>query len=275
MNKPAFPSALLSPMAIGVPQTLAPMQTVQPTFVPAPVPAPPLPAPRTIQSRPVFEAPQPAPEPRFSAMDVYNGLANEGFANDGSKVTRDQFGGTSITNKYGVTTTTLANGKTATSFGPRAPGAPSGISGPLGGTIGDALEKTFEADPALNGRSPFGNFARQTGGRFAGAAVGSLLGPVGSILGGLIGQELAKPHAGMIGKALAPSNTSSGSGRDTFTVNTFQGPMSFHSPVSGGPFPSAPKSYSGGQKTNRDSGSMGKISERAAREIARGGGGLF
>jgi hypothetical protein len=270
MNKPAIPSMLLSPTAIGVPQTLAPPTApVQPAFVPAPVPAPPLAAPRTIQSRPVFEAPAPAPEPRFSAMDVYNGLANEGLANDGSKVTRDQFGGTSITNKYGVTTTTLANGKTATSFGPRAPGAPStGISGPLGGTIGDALDKTFEPDPALNGRSPFGNFARQTGGRFAGAAVGSFLGPVGSILGGLIGQELAKPRGGRIGDFV----------NGVRTVNVMGQPMQFaRQDNSLNQFPSAPNAPGalGGRQSNRSGESMRDISPKAARDIARGRGGLF
>lgn len=269
MNKPAFPSALVSPTAIGVPQTLAPMQTVQPTFVPAPVPAPPMAPPRTIQSRPVFEAPAPAPEPRNTAMDVYNGLANEGFANDGSKVTRDQFGGTSITNKFGATTTTLANGRQAASFGPSAPGAPSGgISGPLGGTIGNALEKTFEPDPALNGRSPFGNFARQTGGRFAGATVGSFLGPVGSILGGLIGQELAKPHGGKIGDFV----------NGVRTVNVMGQPMQFaRQDNSLNQFPSAPNVSGalGGRQSNRSGESMREISPKAARDISRGRGGLF
>ncbi|WP_156459950.1 D-Ala-D-Ala carboxypeptidase family metallohydrolase [Mesorhizobium sp. Root157] len=263
MNKPAFPSALMSPTAIGVPQTLAPPQTVQPTFVPAAVPAPPLAPPRTIQQRPVFEAPQPAPQPRSTAMDVYNGLANEGFANDGSKITRDQFGGTSITNKFGVTTTTLANGKQATSRNAPAPG----ISGPLGGNIGNALDKTFTADPALNGRSPFGNFARQTGGRFAGAAVGSVLGPVGSILGSLIGQELAKPNGGKIGDFV----------NGVRTVNVMGQPTQFARAVSGGQFPNAPNVSGalGGRQSNRSGEAMRDISPAAARDISRGRGGLF
>ncbi|MRX31921.1 cell wall hydrolase [Aminobacter sp. MDW-2] len=252
-------NAMMSPVAT-VAQSFAPVAP-QPQFVPAmPITPTPPPAPMPVQQvraapRQQFPSAPPA-QPQYTAADVYAGRANSGVATGGNMVSRDQYGNTSVTNKYGVTTTTNANGQQMASSGP-------GIGGPLGsGGIGSV----FDAQPDLNGRSKFGNTARQVGASMAGSAVGGLLGPIGSLLGAALAGELAKPGAGRVGDLL----------NGVRTMNINGQPMQFARPQSGGAFPNAP---SGGFRdptfSNRSDRSMRDISPNAARDIRSGTAGLF
>lgn len=257
-------NAMMSPNAGPLTQTsLMPPNTVTPGFVPAtPPPAqittptmPRLPSPITQRINQAVSAPPPS-VPQHTAADVYAGRANSGVATGGNMVSRDQWGNTSVTNKYGVTTTTGPNGQQMASSGP-------GIGGPLGsGGIGSV----FDAQPDLNGRSKFGNTARQVGASMAGSAVGGLLGPIGSLLGAALAGELAKPGAGRVGDLL----------NGVRTMNINGQPMQFARPQSGGAFPNAP---SGGFRdptfSNRSDREMRDISPNAARDIRSGTAGLF
>ena len=260
-------NAMMSPNVGPLPQSFNPVAgslmapisppTLQP---PAPVPVttptmPRLPSPINQRIQQAVSAPPPS-VPQYTAADVYAGRANSGVATGGNMVSRDQYGNTSVTNKYGVTTTTNANGQQMASSGP-------GIGGPLGsGGIGSV----FDAQPDLNGRSKFGNTARQVGASMAGSAVGGLLGPIGSLLGAALAGELAKPGAGRVGDLL--------NGVRTMNINGQQ--MQFARPQTGGAFPNAP---SGGFRdptfSNRSDRSMRDISPNAARDIRSGTAGLF
>lgn len=252
-------NAMMSPVAT-VAQSFAPVAP-QPQFVPAmPITPTPPPAPMPVQQvraapRQQFPSAPPA-QPQYTAADVYAGRANSGVATGGNMVSRDQWGNTSVTNKYGVTTTTNANGQQMASSGP-------GIAGPLGSS---GIGSVFDAQPDLNGRSKFGNTARQVGASMAGSAVGGLLGPIGSLLGAALAGELAKPSAGRVGDLL--------NGVRTMNINGQQ--MQFARPQSGGAFPNAP---SGGFRdptfSNRSDRSMRDISPRAADAISKGQGGLY
>nr|WMC99345.1 D-Ala-D-Ala carboxypeptidase family metallohydrolase [Aminobacter aminovorans] len=260
-------NAMMSPKVGPLPQSFNPVAGSLMAPISPPTLQPPAPAPVTTPTMPRLPSPinqrinqavnaPPPSVPQYTAADVYAGRANSGVATGGNMVSRDQFGNTSVTNKYGVTTTTNANGQQMASGGP-------GIGGPLGsGGIGSV----FDAQPDLNGRSKFGNTARQVGASMAGSAVGGLLGPIGSLLGAAIAGELAKPGAGRVGDLL--------NGVRTMNINGQQ--MQFARPQSGGAFPNAP---SGGFRdptfSNRSDRSMRDISPKAARDIKSGTAGLF
>src|SRR5690606_20125302 len=118
---PSVPSSLMSPELMGPEQTFA-QQPVQPTFVPAvpqevqPPVAPPPVAPPPVKPPSVRVAEShatssfPAAPKMPSAADVYAGRASVGVASDGSMVSRNAYGGVSITNKYGATTTMTPSG---------------------------------------------------------------------------------------------------------------------------------------------------------------------
>ena len=260
-------NAMMSPNVGPLPQSFNPVAgslmapisppTLQP---PAPVPVttptmPRLPSPINQRIQQAVSAPPPS-VPQYTAADVYAGRANSGVATGGNMVSRDQWGNTSVTNKYGVTTTTGPNGQQMSSSGP-------GIAGPLGsGGIGSV----FDAQSDLNGRSKFGNTARQVGAGMAGSAVGGLLGPIGSLIGAAVARDLATPGGGFLGGLL--------NGTRTLNMNGQQ--MQFARPQSGGAFPNAP---SGGFRdptfSNRSDREMRDISPKAARDIKSGTAGLF
>lgn len=281
---PSVPSALTAPNALGAPQTLAPPNEVQPTFVPAtpavpqlaPVTPPTVPTqPKTPDMR-VAEAHMASSfpsAPRATAMDVYNGLATQGVANDGSIVSRDQYGNTSVTNQYGVTTKTNARGMQSTSRGiPSVPSAP-GIAGPLGNT-GIQTQPSgglFGIQPA---KTETGNIARGVVGSMAGSAIGSAAGPIGSIIGAAIGRSIAQ------GRNPLDAITGNRSGMMSFNSPVF-GTINAFAPQTGGAFgtfPGAPtgvRGALGGTQSNRDGKSMSDISPGAAAAIGKGVGGLY
>lgn len=276
---PSLPSALMSLDLMGPAQTFSPQTPVQPTFVSmaqpvAPPVAPPVAVPRPVQqaARSAFpSAPQVPAMP--SAMDVYNGQANLGRANDGSTVSRDQFGNVSITNKYGATTTTLPSGQMAVSYGKAPspatsfPSAPS-IDGPLGtGGITTKQGGLFGIEPA---KTETGNLARGFTGAMAGSALGSFAGPIGSIVGAAIGKSIAQGRN--------PFDALTGN-RATFNTPAF-GTIRAVAPQTGGAmgvFPGAPnvRGALGGNQSNNSMAGMRSISPGAASAISRGVGGLY
>jgi len=273
---PSVPSALTSPSLMGPAQTFSPQTPVQPTFTAmaqpvappvAPV-APPVSVPQQAARNAFPSAPQRPSMP--SAMDVYNGQANLGRANDGSMVSRDQFGNVSITNKYGATTTTLPSGQMAVSYGKAPspassfPSAPS-IDGPLGtGGITTKQGGLFGIQPA---QTETGNLARGFTGAMAGSALGSFAGPIGSIIGAAIGKSIAQ------GKN--PFDALTGN-RVTYATPAF-GNITAVAPRSGGQFPTAPtmRGALGGSQSNNSMAGMRSISPGAASAISRGQGGLY
>lgn len=282
MNKPAFaPSmavptsaitGLMAAVPTAAPQTFTPQPTtLMPPSVVAP-PAPPAPVARV--SAPVSRPSMPA-APRATAMDVYSGTATSGYANDGSKVTRDQYGNTSITNSFGVTTTTSPQGFSSASFGPRAPSVPSNpsppsaISGPLSNPGISTPSKGFLGiQPA---KTETGNLARSVVGSMVGSAIGSPLGPVGSLIGAVVGNSIARgknPFDALMGN------------RVTFNTPAL-GVIKTVAPQTGGAFntfpgrPTGTPGALGGTQSNRSMEGMKGISPGAAAAIGKGVGGLY
>jgi hypothetical protein len=137
---------------------------------------------------------------------------------------------------------------------------PSNISGPLGQQPDQAQSQ------GIGGM--FGPKAKSVTGTLAGAALGAYaLGPLGGLLGGLVGKNLAQGKAPLSGLLGNQANNSVG----THTVNTFAGPMSFANPVGGLGFPSAPSKPAG----YNPNGSSGNLSAEAKSAIDAGGGGLY
>lgn len=256
-------NAMMSPNVGPLTQTgLMPPNTVVPSFVPAtpaPVPVtsptmPRLPSPINQRINQAVSAPPPS-VPQYTAADVYAGRANSGVATGGNMVSRDQWGNTSVTNKYGVTTTTNANGQQMASSGP-------GIAGPLGS---NSIPTAPQA-PSNLGSKVRGGLGTVVGGGLG----GFLAGPVGAALGAVVAGDLAR------GK-----NPLDRLGIGTFSVPVtdqfgFTQQMRFANPQSGGAFPNAP---SGGFRdpsfSNRSDREMRDISPKATRDIKSGTAGLF
>lgn len=259
-------NAMMSPKVGPLPQSFNPVAgslmapisppTLQP---PAPVPVttptmPRLPSPINQRINQAVNAPPPS-VPQYTAADVYAGRANSGVATGGNMVSRDQWGNTSVTNKYGVTTTTGPNGQQMASSGP-------GIAGPLGS---NSIPTTPQA-PSNLGSKVRGGLGTVVGGGLG----GFLAGPIGAALGAVVAGDLAKGKNPL----------------DRLGIGTFDMPvmdqfgftqqMRFANPQSGGPFPNAP---SGGFRdptfSNRSDRSMRDISPRAADAISKGQGGLY
>lgn len=256
-------NAMMSPNVGPLTQTgLLPPNATIPNFVPAaPPPAPVttptmprLPSPITQRINQAVNAPPPS-VPQYTAADVYAGRANSGVATGGNTVSRDQWGNTSVTNKYGVTTTTGPNGQQMASSGP-------GIAGPLGN---NSISTTPQA-PSNLGSKVRGGLGTVVGGGLG----GFLAGPIGAALGAVVAGDLAKGKNPL----------------DRLGIGTFDMPvmdqfgftqqMRFANPQKGGAFPNAP---SGGFRdptfSNRSDRSMRDISPKAARDIKSGTAGLF
>ncbi len=207
-------------------------------------------------------------------MDVYNGAATTGYANDGSKVTRDQYGNTSITNSFGVTTKTSPQGFSSVSYGPAAPSAPSNpsaISGPLGAPGVSQSKGFLGIQPA---KTETGNIARGVAGSMIGSALGSSLGPIGSLIGAALGNSIAK------GKN--PFDALTGNKQGMLSFNTpALGIINAYAPQTGGAFgtfpgkPTGTPGALGGAQSNRSMEGMKGISPGAAAAIGKGLGGLY
>lgn len=261
INKPAFAPAV--PTVAPQPTTLMPPSVVAPPTV-----APPAPVARV--SAPVSRPSMPS-APAATAADVYSGKAMSALDNTGKNtVSRDQFGNTSVTNSFGVTTKTSPQGFSSVSYGPAAPSAPSNpsaISGPLSNPGISTPSKGFLGiQPA---KTETGNIARGVAGSMIGSALGSSLGPIGSIIGAALGNSIAKgknPFDALTGKQ----------GMLSFNTPAF-GIINAPSPVGGLGFPNAPtaKGALGGTQSNRSMDGMKGISPGAAAAIGKGLGGLY
>jgi hypothetical protein len=282
MNKPAFaPSMAVPTSAIAGLVSKAPTAPTQ-TFTPQPTtlmppsvvapPAPPAPVARV--SAPVSRPSMPA-APRATAMDVYSGAAMQAMDNTGKNmVSRDALGNMSVTNQYGVTTTTSPSGFSSVSFGPKAPSAPSApsaISGPLSQPGISTPSKGFLGiEPA---KTETGNIARGVVGSAVGSAIGSTLGPIGSLIGAALGNSIAKgknPFDALTGRqGLVSFNTPA-----LGVINAF-------APQTGGAFgtfpgkPTGTPGALGGKQSNNSMGGMRGISPGAAAAIGKGVGGLY
>jgi hypothetical protein len=171
-------------IALGTPPATpvaAPIQAPTPVHaMPPPVQqpvAPPVARPvRAPVHAPVQTTERLAPVNSFTPGDIYGGQIGSALASGGNTVSRDALGRTSVTNKHGVTTVSMPDGKQAAFGGPSigAPSQPSGLGGfmPSGEKIGGMVKGGL--------------------GAVAGAQLGGLLGPVGAVLGGYIGSQIAQ-----------------------------------------------------------------------------------
>ena len=223
--------------------------------------APPQAVPSTVtaMSRPSLAAPS---QPCLSPSDVYGGaIGTAQTSTPGTTVSRvNSFGPSYVTNKFGAVTAVAPDGTMMAALGGVPAAQPSNISGPLGQQPDQAQSQ------GIGGM--FGPKAKSVTVTLAGAALGAYaLGPLGGLLGGLVGKNLAQgkaPLSGLLGNQ-ASNNVS------TRTVNTFAGPMSFANPVGGLGFPSAPSKPAG----YNPNGSSGNLSSAAKSAIDAGGGGLY
>lgn len=155
--------------------------------------------------------------PAARAYDVYSGLATEAKDVTGQNtVTRDALGRTAVTNKHGVTTVTMPDGKQAATSAPFS----GDINAALGSMSAPSLSK------GLGGKSKVADI----GSSLAGAIAGGLL--TGSPLGAVLGAKLAntavmgvKPDS-LLGKAMglntfpdAPKGGAGGGMRDSFSAS--------------------------------------------------------
>lgn len=163
----AIPSQPISPVT----QQPRVVQPVQPRIV-QPVQTPPVnvPALPNALSQQDFNSRYASPTPGLRASDVYGGAIGSAYSTGGNIVSRENsYGPTTVTNKYGVTTATMPDGKQA------AYGKGPNLSGLTGA-----------ARPAIGG--------------LAGGALGSLVGgPIGGIIGGLLGRQVATQGVSALG----------------------------------------------------------------------------
>jgi hypothetical protein len=208
-------------------------------------------------------------------MDVYGGTAQQAMDNTGKNmVSRDALGNMSVTNQYGVTTTTSPSGFSSVSFGPKAPSAPapSAISGPLSQPGISTPSKGFLGiQPA---KTETGNIARGVVGSAVGSAIGSTLGPIGSLIGAALGNSIAK------GKNPFDALTGNRQGMISFNTPAL-GVINAFAPQTGGAFgtfpgkPTGTPGALGGTQSNRSMEGMKGISPGAAAAIGKGQGGLY
>lgn len=264
-------SGMLSPMATAAAQTFMPQATALMPAKPsvAPVPAAAVPKPTVVAAPPVpsyspSKAVAPA-RPSLSPADVYGGAVGTAqTSTPGTTVSRaTSYGPSYVTNQFGVTTATAPDGTQMAAWG-GVPSAKPAISGPLSNT-------GIATPPSTGVGGMFGPKAKAATGTIAGAAIGGYaLGPLGAMLGGLIGKNIAAgkaPLSGIFG----------GNNANTHVVDTFDGPMSFANAKGGLGFPSAPANPGGYTATssNNSAAGMRSISPGAAAAIGAGQGGLY
>lgn len=223
-----------------------PPSIAQPAFTPkaiAPAPAP-------------ARAPAPSiPSGTKAALDFHAGLNNAAVASNGNTLTRDalgysynyspEFDVTTISNPAG-NTVGVKQGKVTADTAASATNASKGIFG---------LDQDTVSNSVVGGLGGLG-----------GAAVGGLLGPVGSLIGSAIGRQLAVQNNPFATPGTQPSTGLFGLGG--LLGGIFGGR---------GSYPSAPSLAGalGGNQSNRSMGEMRDISPRAAGDISAGRQGLF
>lgn len=247
VNKPAVAPA--APIGMPVKPAIAP---VAPAPAVAAVPAT-VPAAQTVSRAPVAPA-----RPALSPADVQGGMIGTAqTSTPGTTVSRaTSFGPTYTTNKFGAVTATAPDGTQMAAWG----GVPSAsqISGPL--------SQNGIATQAPSTGGLFGPKAKSATGAITGAALGSYaLGPLGGLLGAVVGKNLAQGKAPLSG-LLGSSNNA-----NTHVVDTFAGPMTFANAVAGGGFPSRPS----GPTPGGVAAGMRGLSPGAAAAIDKGQGGLY
>jgi hypothetical protein len=249
VGMPAAPAAPTRPTIAPVAAAVAPAQPVAAAPA-APIAAPAAPAVPSYSRQALAPA-----RPALSAADVYGGtIGTAQTTSPGTTVSRaTSFGPTYTTNQYGAVTATSPDGKTMAALG----GIPSpGIAGPLGPQA-----------PSAPGSSLFGPKAKGATGMIAGAALGSYaLGPIGAMLGGVIGKNLAQGKPALNGLLGGGNANNPG----TRTIDTYAGKMTFANPVGGLGFPSAPSA-----PKNTYSGSGGGALSNEARDALRSNDGLY
>jgi YD repeat-containing protein len=214
--------------------------------------------PAAVSSHPALAAPS---QPSLSPSDVYGGaIGTAQTSTPGTTVSRaTSFGPTYTTNKFGAVTATAPDGTQMAVLGGIPSAQPSNISGPLG------MQPDQTQTQGLGGL--FGPKAKSATGTLAGAALGAYaLGPLGGLLGGLVGKNLAQGKAPLSG-LFGGSNSSVG----THVVDTFDGPMRAANAVGGLGFPGKP---SGPAPGGVASGMRG-LSPGAANAIDHGYAGLY
>lgn len=262
---PTAPSLGPAAPAVGMP-SVAP---ARPAIAPVPAAAVPKPAvqvaavapPTPSYSRQAAVAPA---RPAISAADVYGGtIGTAQTTTPGTTVSRaTSYGPTYTTNQYGAVTATAPDGTQMAAWG-GVPSAKPAIAGPLSNT-------GITAPPSTGVGGMFGPKAKAATGTITGAAIGGYaLGPLGAMLGGLIGKNIAA------GKA--PLSGIFGGSNNTHVVDTFDGPMTFANAKGGLGFPSAPANPGGYTATssNNSAAGMRSISPGAAAAIGAGQGGLY
>ncbi|RWX70512.1 hypothetical protein EN780_03040 [Mesorhizobium sp. M4B.F.Ca.ET.089.01.1.1] len=236
------PAATVAAPTISVPATVAPAPKVAVSAM----------------SRPALAAPS---QPSLSPSDVYGGaIGTAQTSTPGTTVSRaTSYGPTYTTNKFGAVTATAPDGTQMAALGGVPTAQPSNIAGPLG------QQPDQTQTPGLGGL--FGAKAKSATGTLAGAALGAYaLGPVGGLLGGLIGKNLAQgkaPLSGLLGNGNSLANT--------HVVDTFQGPMRAANAVGGLGFPGRPS----GPAPGGVAAGMRGLSPGAADAIDHGVGGLY
>jgi muramidase (phage lysozyme) len=215
------PASTVSPAAPSIGMPTAPV--ARPALAPVPAAVAPKPTVAVAPPAPSYSRQAVAPaHPALSPADVYGGTVGTAqTSTPGTTVSRaTSYGPTYTTNKFGAVTATAPDGTQMAAWG----GVPSqsAISGPLG-TPGIASQ-------GLLGGA-FGPKAKSATGTLAGAAIGGYaLGPLGAMLGGLIGKNIAQGKAPLGGLL----------GNNARTVNIQGVPTQFASPIGGLGFPSAP-----------------------------------
>jgi YD repeat-containing protein len=259
------PATGIAPASQAVSPT-APAATVAPSIaapkisVPAAVPnVQKMAVPAAAMSRPGLAAPS---QPSLSPSDVYGGaIGTAQTSTPGTTVSRaTSYGPTYTTNKFGAVTATAPDGTMMAALGGIPSAQPSDINGPLGNTA-------TQAAPSSGLSGMFGPKAKSATGAIAGAALGSYaLGPLGGLLGGLIGKNMAQgksPLSGLLGGSSGRANT--------HVVDTFEGPMRAANAVGGLGFPGRPDGPAPGGVAS----GMRGLSPGAANAIDHGVGGLY
>lgn len=158
--------------------------TVPPAVVPPPQVVPAVPKAASVP------IPQPRPQPALRPADIYGGKIGQAVDNSGDNiVSRDAYGRTAVTNKYGATTVTLPDGRQAAS---RQKGPFSGKSLSRGNLLDDL-------DISRN------DIAGMLLGALAGGAVG---GPAAAVGGAALGKRASGWLDGLFGFPDAPSKPS-------------------------------------------------------------------
>lgn len=248
-----------APATVAAPTIGAPVTPTRPAIAPVPAAVVAKPAVAVAPPTPSYSRQSLVPaRPALTPADVYGGTVGTAqTSTPGTTVSRaTSYGPTYTTNKFGAVTATAPDGTQMAAWG-GVPSSRPAITGPLD-------QQGINA-PTTGGL--FGPKAKSATGTVAGAAIGGYaLGPLGAVLGGMIGKNVAQGKSPLSGIGGLFGGNSNG----THTVNTFEGPQSYHNAVGGLGFPSAPAAPKGSYN-----GPSGGSLSKEARDALGGSGGLF